>query len=301
MTVRRLRQSEIKSFKNCRREWLWSWVHGLDKAKEEAGATDIGTLVHKALEGWYARNEDPVEIVREERAIHTAEAGDGALPKSWVQAYELAEIMVEGYVEWVETEGVDAGYEIIGVEQPVEVSFGTFMGDEVIITGRQDLLMRHVPTGLVYVVDNKTVQSLDQAGRQLAVDDQLATYALLRFMADGTLIGGALHNMLRKVKRTANATPPFYGRVTVTFNETHLRNHHRHMLGVLSEMVRAYQAIESDHDLHHEVAYPNPTKDCTWRCPFIDICPMADDGSDVDGALRALYVPTTHGAPSAPS
>jgi hypothetical protein len=31
----------------------------------------------------------------------------------------------------------------------------------------------------------------------------------------------------------------------------------------------------------HQVAYPSPSSDCTWKCPFYTACPMFDDGSAV--------------------
>jgi len=35
--------------------------------------------------------------------------------------------------------------------------------------------------------------------------------------------------------------------------------------------------------------YPNPTRDCTWDCPFKDPCIAMDDGSDMDFLLKTSY------------
>lgn len=34
--------------------------------------------------------------------------------------------------------------------------------------------------------------------------------------------------------------------------------------------------------------YPNPTKDCSWQCPLMDVCLAVDDGSDWEGLLKAV-------------
>jgi hypothetical protein len=40
---------------------------------------------------------------------------------------------------------------------------------------------------------------------------------------------------------------------------------------------------------HQAVAYPRPSADCTWKCPFFSVCPMFDDGSAVEQAIDELY------------
>jgi hypothetical protein len=38
------------------------------------------------------------------------------------------------------------------------------------------------------------------------------------------------------------------------------------------------------------VAYPHPTRDCSWKCQFQSICPMFDDGSAVERAIEDQFV-----------
>jgi hypothetical protein len=290
MTVRRIRQSEIKTYKQCRRRWNWSYVKGLDKEDENARTSDTGTLFHAGRANYYL-GLDPFVPIHAAKAEHIQRLEGGVLPKDWASTYELAEIMVEGFIDWVAETGCDADYRTLAVERRIEVEFATILGDTVVITGQLDHEVIHEPSGLHYLRDAKTVQSMDQAGRQLQVDDQLLTYAVLKMMEDGTHVAGAEHDMAKRVKRTATAKPPFYERVQVNFNIEQLRNHYRHMHGTLTEMIRAYQTLEANPDLHHDIAPPNPTKDCTWICPFIDVCVMADDGGNIDGALKDLYIP----------
>lgn len=288
--IRRIRQSEIRTWKDCRRRWNYSYRLGLDKEEENAKTSDVGTLYHAGLQAHYS-GLDALAPIEAAKAEHINRTPEGQLPKDWANAYELASIMVEGYLEWVAETGCDADYRTLNVERRIEVEFAEILGDTVVITGQLDHEVVHEPTGLHYLRDHKSVASLDQAGRQLQVDDQLLTYALLKLMEDGTHIAGAEHNAARRVKRSATAKPPFYERIPVTFNETQLRNHFRHMHGTLTEMVRAYQTLEANPDLHHDIAPPSPSMDCTWKCPFLDVCVMSDDGGRIDEALASLYIP----------
>lgn len=289
MTDRRIRYSEIKSWQQCRRQWRWGYQMGLDRVSEAPDTSDVGSLCHEALESYYLGSTDPGALIRARRSERT-EQGGGALDKKWSDTFTLAEIMVDGYVEWVESEGIDADYRVLAAEQRIEVPFGTVRGDHVVLTGQLDLQVEHTPSGLRYLRDFKSVQSLDQAGRQLQMDSQLLTYAVMLRMQD-IRIAGAEHMMLRRVKRSATATPPFYGVAQVAFSETQLRNHWTHLNALLHDIVGAYQSLEASAD-PHAVCPPNPGRDCTWRCsaPGIDGCLMEDDGANVSGFVQAMFI-----------
>lgn len=270
MPTRRVRQSEIKTFKRCRRKWNLQYVRNLERVRyddDEPDVARVGIQVHDALDAYY-RGSDPDQV---------------AIPSD-----PLAAIIVEGYFEWVADTGADAGLEVIHSEERLSVPYGTYLGVDIVVTGRLDLVVHDAVTGLNLLLDHKTVQSFDQFGAQLKVDDQLLTYvALLR--AQGIEVDGAMHNMLRRVKRTPRATPPFYERRIVRFNDTQLANHHTHMQSTLGELMHSAHRLDSNPADHHLYAVPNPTKDCTWDCPFLAVCPMMDDGSDWEGLLANEY------------
>jgi hypothetical protein len=41
---------------------------------------------------------------------------------------------------------------------------------------------------------------------------------------------------------------------------------------------------------HQAIAYPRPSRDCTWKCPFYAVCPMFDDGSAAEEAIAEMFV-----------
>lgn len=268
----KVRPSEIKTFKKCRRQWEIKYVHGIGLNEEdtaldyEPGAAKVGTMVHQAMESYYKGND----------ALFTP--SDWADPKDVV----LAQRIVEGYLEWLEETGADDGYTVGAAELELEVPWpAQIRGEDVAVIGHVDLLATD-PWGVVKLIDHKTVQSLSQYARQLQVDSQTLTYAMMLEML-GIHVGGAIHNAMRRVMRTATATPPFYERIEVSYSPNQLNSHFNQTAGVLEDMVKARHALERLND--RTKLYPNPSRDCTWSCPHLGICPSFDDGSDIDGIL----------------
>lgn len=115
------------------------------------------------------------------------------------------------------------------------------------------------------------------------VDGSLEVVGETPVRTDGVLI-----NMLRKVKRTVRANPPFYGRHEVHFNLDEIRNHWRHVVSIAEDIERTRARLDAGED-HHRVVPPVQNRDCTYACPFFAVCDMFDDGSDVEGALASKY------------
>lgn len=99
----------------------------------------------------------------------------------------------------------------------------------------------------------------------------------------------ALYNMLRKVKRTVTAQPPFYQRAFVHHNWRTLQSFYERTLSTIEDMRLAEEALQRGNE-HQRWAYPNATKDCRWDCPFFQACSMFDDGSRVEEMLDQYYV-----------
>ncbi len=60
------------------------------------------------------------------------------------------------------------------------------------------------------------------------------------------------------------------------------------LIGTLIQIERAEQMLSVGAD-HHIECPPRPSRDCLWKCPFLKICPMFDDGSRVEAAIEEHY------------
>jgi hypothetical protein len=282
---RRTNQSELTTFMRCPRKWDLSYLKGYQEA-EESSNLYVGSLVHAGLQEHY-NGGDLREWIGLAEAQGISESVDGVLSKD----DELALIMLDGYLEWLEETGIDADLTPHYVERKIEIPLGTiytdFPGDtgtDVILHGTVDWTARD-PFGQLWLLDHKTTASFGAlVDRRMQLSFQLLTYAWMLREVTGERPVGVVLNMLRKVKRTAAAKPPFYAREGVQFNDTQLDNHGKNLYRVVTAMLRAEQAGDS---------YPVPDADCTWKCPFLQICPLVDDGSDILGALNELYVRRT--------
>lgn len=343
MTTLRLTNSEMKTWRRCRRQWWLSYHRGLQRHETEFNRPlSIGSRLHDVL-AWYYQpglERDPEDAMRVLRAgieedVKNHPDHEEAIRKEG----DLVDAMVEGYFEWLAETGADSEFEVIAPEAEMEVPLGVV--DGATILSKIDARIRSVEDAKVGALEHKSVQSLKDPVRRLQVDTQLLTEHLVEFLHQraqpGTVSGmsreeleamkmpelrqlaadmdvapagrkkvdlvdalsapGAnpaefvLYNMLRKVKRTPAAKPPFYGREEVRHNVEELRSHFKHVAQQAKEILRVRELLGAGAD-HHDVCYPNPTADCTWDCPFSDVClgGMMDDGSDFEAALAENFV-----------
>jgi hypothetical protein len=320
---RLISNSELQTFKACRRKWWLGWYRGLTLKKENPlGPLAIGGRIHRALKAFYVPEGqvpiDPREaletIIQEDwRRITRAYMGqpDGGqglvqLAPSYQSEADLERAMIEGYMEWLADTGVDADYEVVASEQYVEA---TIINDDDVtdesadvlrptkLIGKLDVRVRRTTDGRRLFIDHKTTASFTSLTAMLPLDEQMLHYHLLEWLntAEGEArCDGALYNMLRKVKRTAAAKPPFFDRVEVRHNVYELESYKHRVLGTVLDLLGVeadLRRIEEGRDTVpvHSIVYPRPSSDCTWKCDFFPVCSMFDDGSRAEDMLTQLY------------
>lgn len=305
--VRRFSNSEIQTFKRCRRKWYLGWYQRLRlRNQDPVGALAIGNRVHRALEAWYVpEGDNPTDprtaleaaIASDWEACKQAYAEIGQEPppelvKEFNENTALERAMVEGYMEWLIETGVDSGLRVVApetyLEAPLEVPGSNV---DVLLIGKLDVRMIREYDGVRLFMDHKTTLSLTEPLKTIRLDEQMLHYHVLEWLSDveGGRCDGALYNMLRKVKRSARAKPPFYDRVEVRHNKHELESFRRRLVGVIKTMLDVIARLEADED-PHVVVYPSPARDCSWSCDFLPVCTMFDDGSRVDAMLEQYYV-----------
>lgn len=298
--------SELRTFKRCRRKWWLGWFRGLKpKTDSPIGALAVGQRIHRVLRVYYEPGtqvnpldalelfitRDWTEVTRQ----HTAQGLEVPLElrKKFASEADLERAMIEGYLQWLAETGEDSELEVIAPETYLEVD----VTDKLIpldkptkLIGKLDVRTRRRRDGVRRFLDHKTVGDFRQATRVLALDEQMLHYHLLEWLSTNgeEYCDAALYNMLRKVKRTATAKPPFYQRVTVTHNVHELKSYEARVLSTVED-VRLAETSLLNGDSHARWAYPNPTRDCAWDCPFFTVCGMFDDGSRVEDMLDQYY------------
>ena len=117
----RISNSEIQTFKDCRRRWWFSYYRRLKpKQQEFTGALALGSRIHEAMDRYYSSDMelDLLEIHSELVATDRKILMDAYRDTSDLESEaELGHIMLAGYLEWVEDEGIDVELERISNEE----------------------------------------------------------------------------------------------------------------------------------------------------------------------------------------
>lgn len=279
-----------------RKFWLEHY-RGLKPKREDAtGALALGSRVHKALEIYYGEMQEGVlaedlditeiwsQLCEDDRDLLISHGED---TDTFDSEAELGRIMLGGYVEWVEDEGIDSDLEILSQEERLEAEF--FDG-RVLVVGKIDQRVKRRSDNTRMIRDFKTTINFGDLHKTINQAEQFILYMVLEMLKkeETDRVSGAIVTALKKNKHSGTAKPPFYEQMEVEHNIFELRNFYLRLQGELQQIIQFYERLDAGED-HQVVAYPSPSRDCSWKCPFVNVCQMFDDGSDVERALSDMY------------
>lgn len=284
--------SEIQTFKDCRRKWWLGTYRGLKpKEKKYTGPLMLGTRIHNALEHFYVTGEDPISQYERLQRIDNNEFLSTNPPPEKVVEFnadsDLGRIMLEGYMEWLAETNADSNIDIVGAEKKVALRLDD--DPRVELMGKIDVVFQRKSDGSTGAMDHKSAKTFNDYYKYGGMTEQLMFYTmLLRANQEGERFDGGMYNLLKKVKRSAKATPPFYDRIDLRYNDQTLESFWYRTMGVVRDIMATRDALDAGAD-HRLVAYPRPSNDCGWKCPFFQVCTMFDDGSHAEGMIEAFY------------
>ena len=288
--VVRLSNSEIQTFKDCRRRWWLTYYRRLKpKYQDMTGALALGSRIHQALDDHYSKgipllkaHSDLVEIDKQLLLVDFRDVSNLETEA------ELGRVMLEGYEQWVEENGIDAELEIISTEETI---IAPLFGGEVELQGKLDMRVRRKLDGVRMFRDFKTVGgSLAEFSNMAHMNEQVMTYMLLEAtkVDEKERSDGGIFTLHKKVRRTAAAKPPFYDQIEIRHNVFTLRSFWNRIHGTITDLMKSRKALDAGEN-HQFVVYPRPSRDCKWKCQFFAICPMFDDGSAAEQAISEMY------------
>lgn len=286
--------SELDTYLYCRRKWWLTYYRRLGlKAVDLTGPRAVGSRFHAAMAAAYPPSGiDPVEplealnlLIDEDRS----QVPEDKLKRFDSEA-ELQRRMVAGFLEWIQETGVYQNLRTISAETYLSAPLILPDGQEVELIGKIDRRKERITDGVRLIEDYKTVQSFPDHTRALRQNTQMMHYLWLDQSQPGleTACNGVLYTMIRKVKRTASAKPPFFMQSEVMYSRKEVSSYERHAQGVISDILSTRNKL--DQGMNHQIAAPNhPNRDCSWKCDFYLVCPMFDDGSRAEDFLAKHY------------
>lgn len=302
-------QSEMNTWARDPRKWFVLYYLGYAPAAESAtGTRQLGTRIHTALEGYYGYQLDPLMVLKTIYAIEMREHPDDEAELR--KEYALADIMITGYLEWLEETGADASLRVVAVEQDITVPLPSVPG--VGLRSRMDQVNIDDTDGTLRFMDYKTADNFERH-ELLELDPQMPHYSLVQHLAvagqpGAPVVAGGQITTLRRVKRTQRAQPPFYERHVFFMNPDKIASTYNRATRLCREIMQARghldwiaqqaggsveQAAGSSElmrmltEYHQTYLRPVPIiSDCRWACPLASgLCAMMDDGSDWLGHL----------------
>lgn len=283
--------SELQTFRDCRRKWWLEYYRRLKAPEKTTGALALGTNVHSALAVYYSPNGSIGLALGALNSIYD-EAREAISDPNELVALEkdakLARIMVEGYFDWLEETGADANLQIIEPEAEIEHTI-EIDGTPVRLVGKRDVIGVNTDTGIATLVDHKTCASFNDPA--LDLNEQSRMYLLLQRLNGSTVVQNCIWNLLRKVQRTARAEPPFYKREDIYVGEQELRYFFERVCGIVRDILHVREALDRG-ESHRSVCYPRPSRDCSWKCPYRTVCPMIDADPHFEEFLQITYKET---------
>lgn len=266
--------SSLQSFAECPRQWYLKDYRRLKPVVEKrTGALGFGGRIHAALEIYFKTGTDLIEVwqalsAHEYGLIEAAGGGFGT--EELDKETKLGQIMLEGFLDWEAERGSDQEFEVIDVEKQMKnlLRIATPEGEPVDIWlyGKLDQLLRHRDTGRFRILDWKTTVKLEGAtNTTLSRSPQPRIYrSLLAQEFPGLDIDGVRFTALRKVQRSARATPPFYWNFDMMMSPYNVQAHMTRVIAVVGQMQHAVDQLDAG--VPHEIAVPfHPG----WRC---DMC-----------------------------
>lgn len=290
--------TEINTWQRCRRKWLVSYYLGYQPdAEEVTGNRILGVRIHTAMQGYYGYGLDPLTVLQ---LLYKFEIeASPEFEMELTAERDLASAMVEGYIEWAAQTGADAGLKVMFTELDVTVPLPGVEGVQ--LRAKLDQAVYNEVTGLYSFLDFKTAASFEQH-EILVLNPQFRVYSLVQKLArqPGTpLVDGGMIRTLRRVKRTDRSKPPYYAHDEFRYDPETINSTLVKVQRIGYEIKKARQALdwvyapdggrgEADMLNHVQRSLFPPTpilRDCGWSCPFVQLCPMMDDGSDWIGSL----------------
>jgi len=289
----RYSNSEISTWRECRRKWMLTYYLSLTKRERDVRfPLEVGNLVHGAFEVFYLNggihSEDSAEkahqFLVDKRAEDLAEC-IGEHHPTIEKAHRTADACLNSYLNWLDETGVDLNLRIIGAEDKLRMP-GPIEGTE--LNGRIDLLAEDTITGDIVVIDLKLVSSISDKIRMLHLDTQCKTYALLARLKYDRPIKVAFR-MVKINQRSAKTKGAQEEEYVIHLNEEQLGVYTQQLEGIMGDIRKVSNRLD-DGDHHQTVAYPSPSDTCSWKCNFFAVCPMMDDPrSDAEWLLNDNY------------
>ncbi len=194
-------------FKKCRLQWHFTSPLRLNlEPVRGKPALTFGTAIHRGLEVYYdpATPRSPSEGIKafDENLTAWVDSLPNPQPEDVAQYEDLIALgygMLEHYFGWANKHD---DFEVLAVEKHIEfdvpgIDPKDYGLERVVYSFKMDALVKD-KDGRIWIMEDKTAQSLPDNTDYLLMDDQVGSYLWGLQVAEGIKAEGVLYNILRK-------------------------------------------------------------------------------------------------------
>lgn len=268
----------------CLRQWWALEYRGLQpRSTRPVGPLPFGSRFHLAVEVW-AKSGWEVDVVAvwdwlmQREMVLDGENGDFNAADLAKEA-DLGRVMLEGWQEFVEEQGIDADYEVVDIEAKLssDIEFTLAGGRKVTVRmkSKLDLILRHKEFGTYWVFDYKTAQSLSPDSLATATDTEQGPIYVIQFRRNrkGVEVAGFILGIARKVLRGPRSKPPYYAWEQVRLDDDALAAAEANTTAKIQRLVDIVDKLEqgAPHPLVVPYSISWACKDCAFRLPCAEM------------------------------
>lgn len=250
--------SKLNTYKRCRQQFHWKYV---DKffPPSTLGQTR-GTAGHAALAVWHREYKEDDAITA---AWQVWEQNGLPSNEEWDILYES----LRRYVAWSKQHDT---FKLVEAEQEFEIQFDPIPGAELqfasfTLGGFIDGIVKDGKQ--TWLLENKFHKRMDN--HPLDLDFQVSVYMLASLILKYN-VSGVIYNIVRVADTKIAVTEPVVRR--------RIRRNPAGLAYIQTEILRQVREMQ-DYQQKGGLPYRNPTKDCSWDCPFYQPCLSLTDDS----------------------
>lgn len=269
----------MKDYRRCKRRYYYEVVLGLE-SKTTFSTWLKGQIGHKCLEMWYKNGEGDVADAMYE--VFANYPGLNMQEEEIDKLHELIEGIIHRYImEYSDFESVWIK-EILGVEEEWYLNI-----DGWTLRGVYDLVFIDCDDNL-WLMDHKFT-GFPHQDEHLVMDPQISLYFnSANNLFDRPVYGFIINNILSKpAPKKSKYENPCFNRIPIARTDYELDSFMydtRIQLAEMEESTNTYRATGN-----HRIFYRTPTKDCSWDCPYYQLCVIDLKNGDVSHVIDMAY------------
>lgn len=263
MPPERFSHSSLATWRRCRYKYYLSYI--MDYSPPSSIGQFRGTIGHACLGEWYASNKDDEKAIKKASEIATQIEIDNNIDLA--NEWDDLLLVLYRYFNWARSKD---DFETLAIEKEYEIELGGYK-----LTGFIDGIVKTKDD--VWIMEHKFVKQASI--RHVNLDMQVSIYMLAATKLGYNPIG-CMYNNIRMTKGGIAAIEPV--------QRTLAYRNYEGLKVIEYELINQMEELSEYNEKRNLKIYRNPTKDCSWDCPYYSVCLSLNSSGEADSVLSLI-------------